>query len=170
MVRAVWFPHQRPCVSVLLLVDAGVDLDVVVLCVMAIQHNGMGVPASPSGVFRLRSAPVPPKSRLDFPPAPLTLAGQCRYRFVPALHTGWFEVLFGRSLPTGRDRPQVHFPESSTGKPGRHVRSCSGEHSAALRDRLQVEYRGTQRKKQGGRAAPHGECRARHFAALRDWP
>ena len=36
--------------------------------------------ALPSGVFRLRFAPVPPKSRRDFPPAPLTLAGRCRYR------------------------------------------------------------------------------------------
>ena len=36
--------------------------------------------ALPSGVFRLRSASVPPKSRRDFPPAPLTLAGSCRYR------------------------------------------------------------------------------------------
>ncbi len=51
-----------------------------VLHVMAIQHNGMGVPASPSGVFRLRFASVPPKSRRNFPPAPLTLAGRCRYR------------------------------------------------------------------------------------------
>ena len=58
-----------------------VDMVVLVLCVMAIQKNGMGVPASPSGVFRLRFAPVPPKKRRDFPPAPLTLAGQCLYRF-----------------------------------------------------------------------------------------
>jgi hypothetical protein len=28
----------------------------VVLCVMAIQQNGMGVPATPSGVFRLLSS------------------------------------------------------------------------------------------------------------------
>jgi len=83
---------------------------------------------------------------------------------------GGFEVPFGRSLPTGRDRPQVHFPESATEKPGRHVQCCSGGHSAALRDRLQIEYRRTQRKKTGDRAAPHEERRDRHFAALRDWP
>jgi len=35
-----------------------VDENLVVLCVMAIQQNGMGVPASPSGVFRLRDAGI----------------------------------------------------------------------------------------------------------------
>ena len=69
------------------LVDENLVVDMVVLCVMAIQQKGMGVPASPSGVFRLRFAPVPPKRRRDFPPAPLTLAGQCRYRLCTrALH------------------------------------------------------------------------------------
>jgi hypothetical protein len=64
-----------------LVADLDVDIVdvVVVLRVLAIRFNDMGVPASPSGVFRLRFAPVPPKSRRDFPPAPLTLAGRCRY-------------------------------------------------------------------------------------------
>ena len=128
----------------------------------------MGVPASPSGVFRLRFAPVPPKSRRDFPPAPLTLAGQCRYRICTrALHGVVLRCRSAGHSQNGRDRPQVHFPESATEKPGRHVRSCSGGHSVALRDRLQVEYRGTQQK---SRAARHGECRARHFLRASDWP
>ena len=76
--------------SVLLLVDAGVglgvDLDVVVLCVYVLwlYSNGMGVPASPSGVFRLRCrSGLRQTAAEDFPSASLTLAS--RYRSVPDL-------------------------------------------------------------------------------------
>jgi hypothetical protein len=58
-------------------VDLVVDVDVVVgvqvymVVVAAIQQNETGVPASPSGVFRLRFAPVfgkkPPKTSLQPP-------------------------------------------------------------------------------------------------------
>ena len=67
-------------VGVHLVVDVDIVEVVVVLRDIAIRHNDMGVPASPSGVFRLHFAPVPPTKRRDFPPAPLTLAGRCRYR------------------------------------------------------------------------------------------
>jgi len=56
-----------------------VHLVLVVVLALCILMT-LGVPASPSGVFRLRFAPVPPKSRRDFPSAPLTLAGRCGYR------------------------------------------------------------------------------------------
>jgi hypothetical protein len=51
----------------------------------------------------------------------------------PRSTCGGFEVPFGRSLPkSGRDRPQGHFPESTTEKPRRREQSLSGGHSAAL--------------------------------------
>ena len=133
-----------------------VEMVVLVLCVMgvtsfaAIQHNGMGVPALPSVVFRLRFAPVPPKSQRDFPPAPLTLAGQCRYRLCTRAPRGM--VLRCRSaghsqqVVTGLKSTFLKAPRKSR---RRHVQCRSGGHSAALRDRLQVDYRGTQRIKQG---------------------
>jgi hypothetical protein len=91
VVCVVWLPHYRPRAGVIIVdVDLDVVTDLVVvdmaieaMCVTilaALQHNDMGVSASPSVVFRLRFAPVPPKNRRDFPPAPLTLAGRCRYR------------------------------------------------------------------------------------------
>jgi hypothetical protein len=40
------------------LADVNLVVDIVVLCVMVIQQKGMGVPALPSGVFRLRSGPA----------------------------------------------------------------------------------------------------------------
>jgi hypothetical protein len=71
-------------VYVLLLVDVGVhlvlDVDivdvVVVLRVLAIRFIDMGVPASPSGVFRLRFAPVPPKKPAGLPSSPPNARGQ----------------------------------------------------------------------------------------------
>jgi len=65
----------------------------------------------------------------------------------PRFTCGGFEVPFGRSLPkSGRDRPQGHFPVSTTEKTRRREQCFSGGHSAALRDRLQVHDRGTPRK------------------------
>ena len=94
-----------------------VNLVVLVLCVMAIQKNGMGVPASPSGVFRLRFAPVPPKKAGGTSLQPPNARGPVQLSVLyPRSTWGGFEVPFGRSLPTGRDRPQVHFLESTTEK------------------------------------------------------
>ena len=69
---------------VLLLVVVGVhlvvDVDIVEVVValrdIAIRHNDMGVPASPSGVFRLRFAPVPPKKPAGLPSSPPNARGQ----------------------------------------------------------------------------------------------
>ena len=114
---------------------------IVVLCILMTS----GVPARqkaalPSGVFRLRFASVPPKKPAGLPSSPPNARGSVPLS-ASCPHSTWggFEVPFGRSLPkSGRDRPQFHFPESATEKPRRHVRCRSGGHSAALRDRLQV--------------------------------
>jgi hypothetical protein len=86
----------------------------------------------------LRSGPVKKQAGLPSSPpnarGPVLLSDSCSRST-----WGGFEVPFGRSLPTGRNRPQVHFPECATEKPRRHVRCHSDGHSAALRDRLQVE-------------------------------
>jgi hypothetical protein len=84
-------------------VNAGVYLVVelevvVVLHVMAIQHNGMGVPASPSGVFRLRSGPAKKPAKLPFSPpnarGPVPLSDSC-----PRSTRGCFEVPFAGHSP-----------------------------------------------------------------------
>ena len=67
----------------------------------------------------LRSGPAQKKAGL--PSSPPNARGPVPLStFYPRSTWGGFEVPFGRSLPTGRDRPQVHFPESATEKPGRH--------------------------------------------------
>ena len=113
-----------------------------------IGRSGFAVGCLPAP---LRSGPAqktaglpssPPNAR---EPVPLSV-------LYPRSTWGGFVMPFGRSIPTCRVRPQVHFPESATEKPRRHVRCRSGGHSAALRDRLQVHYRGTPRK------SPHAMC------------
>ena len=53
-------------------VDVGIGVFLPLVVLVLPEFVTLGVPASPSGVFRLRSAPVLPKNRQDFPSAPLT--------------------------------------------------------------------------------------------------
>jgi hypothetical protein len=60
-----------------------------VLCVMCYGYTAKWYGRSGFAVGCL-PAPLPPEKRRDFPPAPLTLAGQCRYRLCPRAPHGAF--------------------------------------------------------------------------------
>ena len=143
----------------------------------------MGVPADAVGCL-----PAPLRSGLrqkaagDFPPAPLTLAGQCHgdpdlsararrdcmtaFRLGKMRQAARLDATCGSELPghspkNGRDRVARPLTGSATEKPRRHVLCYSGGHSKKRRDRLQVRYRGTPQKSHklpsAGRKAPSGK-------------
>jgi hypothetical protein len=83
--------------------------------------------ALPSGVFRLRSAPVPPKSRRDFPPAPLTLAvGASVVRSLSTRDRLDFKLPpAGRKAPGGKTGHPVCCFRLPFGKPSRETEAVA---------------------------------------------
>ena len=143
---------------------------VVVLCVMAIQHNGMGVPASPSGVFRLRFAPVPPKKPAGLPSSPPNARGPVPLSALYPRST-WGDL---RCRSAGHSQQVVTGLKSTFLKaPRKSPDATCGAVQADTPLRYVTAFKlsiGERNEKNRGRAAPHDERRARHFAALRDWP